>query len=448
MKNTHQSLFDAIYRLEEKGNCTKIQYYGIHIWPIIRILFSFEQIIRDYKSYDTKPLKSKKLPRDVNSDNLREIGDQIVSIVFSHPNYQIPLGDHKVDRIMCNVLHECIDSGQEIIEFNTIGNNDHSDTKYYFNYTYIMKKFLMVLSLIASFVSFISFFNINKIIYSLLKNTDLNLFEKSKFILRTNAITHYIIFMSIYFYNVLKSVKSIKTMYTANFYSAESMALTIACKRLGVYTINMQHGNQSVVHPAFGDWKSMPLQGYEIIPSIFYCWDDISAASILAWNNHNHITKVVGHPLAKYKQYYFDYTSNTKNNKCKIILVTLHPRIGLAPQVILEAIRMSLKIDWSWIIRMHPRQKGEDVLKLYRECSDNIIVHSPDEINLYESLLKCDIHITGFSSCVLEAEHFNVETIFIDKLAASYYPDLIDNGNSVICESAEELYKRLTITLN
>ena len=45
---------------------------------------------------------------------------------------------------------------------------------------------------------------------------------------------------------------------------------------------------------------------------------------------------------------------------------------------------------------------------------------------LYESLLKCDIHITGFSSCVLEAEHFNVETIFIDKLAASYYPDLID----------------------
>jgi hypothetical protein len=447
MTNTHQSLFDAIYRLEEKGNCTKIQYFGIKIWPIIRILFSFEQISKDYKSYDSKLLKSKILPRDVNSHNLREVGDQIVSIIFSHPNYQIPIGDQKVDRIMCNVLHECIDSGQEIIEFNTIGNNGHSDAKYYFNYNYFMKKFLMVISLIASFVSFIPFFKINKIIYSLLNNSGMNFFNKSKFILRTNAITHYIIFMSIYFYSALKNVKNIKTMYTANFYSAESMALTITCKRLGVCTINMQHGNQSVVHPAFGEWKSMPLQGYETIPSIFYCWDDISAASILAWDNHNHIAKVVGNPLVKLKEYYFK-NKNTKNNKCKIILVTLHPRIGLAPQVIIEAIRMSHKTDWSWIIRLHPRQKEKNVLNLYNECSDNLIVQSPDEMNLYESLLKCNIHITGFSSCALEAEYFDVETIFIDKRAASYYPKLVEKDNSVICESAEALYKRLAIALD
>ena len=87
---------------------------------------------------------------------------------------------------------------------------------------------------------------------------------------------------------------------TSNYYSLDSMALILAGHRLGIPTINIQHGVQSKTHPAFTRWLNIPRNGYEILPNEFHCWDPLSSDIIWDWakTTNKHSSKVVGYPWA------------------------------------------------------------------------------------------------------------------------------------------------------
>ena len=65
----------------------------------------------------------------------------------------------------------------------------------------------------------------------------------------------------------------IKLLRHANYYSLDSMAMTLSARRCNIEIENIQHGSQSKDHPAFGRWNAVQKDGYDLLPSMFSCWD-------------------------------------------------------------------------------------------------------------------------------------------------------------------------------
>lgn len=85
-------------------------------------------------------------------------------------------------------------------------------------------------------------------------------------------------------------------IYILCYYGEEIMALTAAANKLNISTIEYQHGPQVDVHLAYGSWTNLPIEGFDVLPRIFWVWDSFSENVLQKWirNNKNYSTRVVG----------------------------------------------------------------------------------------------------------------------------------------------------------
>ena len=89
-------------------------------------------------------------------------------------------------------------------------------------------------------------------------------------IIDEKVINNKVLFIRIlikYFENILIKVKP-KAVFTSNFYGIE-FSLIAACKKLEIPTIDIQHGSQSSIHYAYGNWEYIPKNGFKLLPDIF-----------------------------------------------------------------------------------------------------------------------------------------------------------------------------------
>jgi hypothetical protein len=75
-----------------------------------------------------------------------------------------------------------------------------------------------------------------------------------------------------------------KICFIVNYYSFEGMGMNLACKKLGIASVDIQHGVQGSDHPAYGSWFSVPVAGYELLPDFFWCWSESEYRSIDKWS--------------------------------------------------------------------------------------------------------------------------------------------------------------------
>lgn len=68
-------------------------------------------------------------------------------------------------------------------------------------------------------------------------------------------------------------------------YSRLGMAATLAARRIGLTSIDMQHGRQSSSHVAYNGWLRIPQHGYETIPDVFWFWGSSDADSFRETSN-------------------------------------------------------------------------------------------------------------------------------------------------------------------
>ena len=62
------------------------------------------------------------------------------------------------------------------------------------------------------------------------------------------------------------------------------MAFNLSCRRFGIPSIDIQHGVQGDYNAGYGRWLRVPVAGYELLPSIFWCWSKDEADSIEKWS--------------------------------------------------------------------------------------------------------------------------------------------------------------------
>jgi hypothetical protein len=250
--------------------------------------------------------------------------------------------------------------------------------------------------------------------------------------------------ISIYFEKKLKKVQP-KIVFIVYYYGLYGMSMTLACRRLSIPTVDLQHGVQGDLHAAYGNWLNVPKDGFNLLPNYFWCWSKTESNAINQWSHSvgNHEAITGGNMLLeiwKSKEYDFinDYEKifNQLNFKGYKILVTLSPGISSSNvlsnlfQVIAET-----QNQYNWLIRLHPNmlsQKKNVIHDLKSYGIYNYEINQISRLPLYTILNNTDLHITHSSSTVIEASMFGIQSVIINEYGKELYAKQIDEGYAVL----------------
>jgi hypothetical protein len=234
----------------------------------------------------------------------------------------------------------------------------------------------------------------------------------------------------------------------------KGMALNLACRRQGVTTVEIPHGYHGELNIGYGRWNRVPEEGYELLPNVFWCWSEAEASILRSWcerSGSSHRVAVGGNPwldrwlrggddtVARYDRILRDLK---ERNPGEIhILVTYEE--GL-PKVF-DLVRESPP-SWRWWLRLHPcrLQEREEVRAVLRERRlDNVLLDAPTDLPLYALLRHADVHLTEWSSVLLEAEPFGVSSVMTHPGADLAFSAQLATGTVVQALANEDIRRAI-----
>jgi len=140
--------------------------------------------------------------------------------------------------------------------------------------------------------------------------------------------------------------------------------------------------------------------------------------------------------------YYIDYILNkfkfkidTSNYKMVFSVSMQDCETG---SLVLPFIINVAKANSNCLFLMKPRRTEVSVYKARHNIPKN--VHFVNDLDVYQTILHSDYHITAFSSCALEAPALGVKNILlnINKKAFEYYGDTLNSNTTVFVENEIE----------
>ncbi len=237
------------------------------------------------------------------------------------------------------------------------------------------------------------------------------------------------------------------------YYGPRGLAFNLACRQLGITSIDIQHGVAGEANPAYGQWSKVPPHGYEMLPSLFWCWTQEDALAIERWNSPVkswHKAIVGGHPFVHF------WKQNTSRQAMDIapekgstnLLVTLsyvEDHNATLLSLLIEAIQRSDN-QWKWWIRLHPclKEKKEEIKKMF---SDHHITHveidRATDLPLYFLLSQADVHVTHASATVVEARIFGVPSVVTSEDAVQYFADEISTEWAIYAATTSKILEAI-----
>ena len=310
------------------------------------------------------------------------------------------------------------------------------------------------------------------LIYSkfyLLKSHDIQMPEYDKFLIYTNnygiknIVSENEILKNIVFYDFLSNYLveklkkyNVKLVLMMCYYSAQNFALSLACNKLNIPCIDIQHGCAGgSLHEMYYSWLNIPEDGYKLQPSGFWCWDQEDVNAINRWKYKKKKPDIIYGGRLIRKQwidrtgilydYYFGKLNNqikfAKSNFSKIILITLQPGITY-PQWLKDI--MLKQTDFIWIIRTHfiIDTFQTNFISNFSD-NNNIIITKSQDYPLEILLSVIDVNITSYSSVIIDAEYFSKPSIMLDKSRCSMYKKYFDLGCLEYAEDVDELLVKI-----
>jgi hypothetical protein len=224
------------------------------------------------------------------------------------------------------------------------------------------------------------------------------------------------------------------------YYEESGYALTLACARHGIPSIDIQHGVQGQYHFAYAPYGKIPAQGYNLIPDFFWLWDKYSYDNIANWSSEFHQPFLGGNVWLKHWMKSASVVDQ-RDDERPGILFSLQPVSNPLPDFILEAIRDSAD-KYRWQLRLHPRQtlQREEI----NRSLDRYNIRSKVDIDratqqpLPAVLKSSAVHLTLFSSVVFEALDLGIPSILTHANGKLMY-DADDLGSDFIYYAEDKL---------
>ena len=187
-----------------------------------------------------------------------------------------------------------------------------------------------------------------------------------------------------------------KAVFLDCWYTWESFAATLAARRAGVLSIELQHGVQGLHMSGYAGWR----ESYELMPNLFWVWGQ-QASEALRQRNAFDIRTVVGgncwltlannewpnafnHDMPARRLY------GGGNRGC---VVTLPLELTRNP----SSIHRALPRDWQWLVRSHLR-RGDDRYALSRRAEGihpHVLIDEPSGLPGHPLIVQLTFHVTG-----------------------------------------------------
>ncbi len=236
--------------------------------------------------------------------------------------------------------------------------------------------------------------------------------------------------------SIFNNKEKLKEIYVACWYFPDMMGICAAASKLGIETVDIQHGKQGKFQGMYSGWTIIPNEGYDLMPDLFWCWGKPSCNHILkdSPNRRKHFPFIGGFPWLRYYKQYLISDNLANSGKLIRVLVTTQPPQGdneeRIPKFIVKFL-LSLDLDnMHFTFRCHPND-----LKGYKYCKNRLKLIKPElysidigESNLYDVINHSTHHITAYSSCCYEADAFNVPTLLYGEEAKNIYSEEIESG--------------------
>jgi hypothetical protein len=225
------------------------------------------------------------------------------------------------------------------------------------------------------------------------------------------------------------------------YYALRGMAFVLACHRAGIPSVDIQHGVEGDLHFAYGGWR-VPPSGYSLLPRYFWVWSECEAATIAAWSNSTdaHSAIVGGNPSL---QRWLDGEGPDREAADRQIGARLHGLdVSRNVLVALQGTEGSAEIErvlawirnaparWFWWIRCHPAR--DEISHTRRAVTaagiTNAEVDLATTLPLYALLRRVDVHVTGFSSVVIDAAIFGVPSVVTSPLGSELFGREVAEG--------------------
>lgn len=229
------------------------------------------------------------------------------------------------------------------------------------------------------------------------------------------------------------------------YYSPCIFGLISACKKIGIRTVDIQHGNVDINYLA---WKNISAEAYHFLPDFYWVW---SAAdfTLAAANNTEVMKPMVGGNMWLRKCLASSGSSfalKTATTTRKKILVSLQYSFFLPHTVklIKETINTSGE-EFFWMIRFHPLNTDSeknttiDALRAF----PNVETEQTSAANLYDVLRYANVHIVASSAVAKEGLQFNIPTIIIHEQGADLFRELIQSGVFAKAFDANQLLQKI-----
>ncbi|MGP9468261.1 hypothetical protein ACT3RU_14785 [Halomonas sp. TP35] len=252
-------------------------------------------------------------------------------------------------------------------------------------------------------------------------------------------------------------------------------ALVCAAKKLGIKTVDLQHGVQAGWSPVYNRWQAIPRQGYELLPDVFWVWGDYDANKIrenfgddpevcgiepliggFPWleRQKDLMDEVLPASLSRLQKHIINKKnsttsfveemhegasgvrevgepSSTEKNK-KVGVLTLQDQISLP--FLFEKIILDTSDRIEWIIKRHPKHQSIDLSSLKGKATYSREI---DNISFMALARVADIHMTECSTTVIEADYFGVPSVVCGYQGFLNYSDFIELGMVFHIDSPE-----------
>lgn len=231
--------------------------------------------------------------------------------------------------------------------------------------------------------------------------------------------------------------------FMVSYYGVEGMAFILACRRHGVPVVDVQHGVQGEMHPAYAAWPA-PGNGrtHTLLPDIFWVWSEWERSVIKRWSEGTgHRAIVGGNP---WNAIWADGSqwpgvvgsleaARALKDRAKgkpIVLVTL--QYGLVPEEqllpLVDLLRKASGLLAFWI-RLHPLmlERRAEIRELLKPAGDFEMDEATD-IPLPAVLHFADVHLTHSSSTVIEAAQAGLGSVVTTAYGAELFAPIFASG--------------------
>jgi hypothetical protein len=417
---------------------------GVHIWPILKkdIFFNL------YRKFNLAPVKNKSLKKSIlkrifNKISrkpkawlyLKNIKIEKVNFLFSGaPTFRVNWEDKQFNRYFDPIMDYMESKGEKpyLLEYSKVELKDVYKSSRVIDLTKVKPIFFTSLNFDKAWSHLMVSPGFTGFFKEMVEETVLTEKELKNGLLKNVQVI--LGWANLYEY-FLKQMK-VKYIFGLCYYNQPMTGMNLAAKKLGVISIDIQHGAQGDLHCAYY-YNKIPKGGYNTLPAQFWLWDLNSFKNISKWTvNKYHFPILGGNPWIEFLK--DDSMNEIIYGETKpMILFTLQPLNPIIDDYFLEVISLTCQ-KYNWWLRLHPRMTKEEVTGLNIKLDEfkikrfvNIEEASREPLPLL--LKECSLHVSKYSGSIAEAALMQKPTLIIDEIGVKSFEDLIKSRLAVAC---------------